>query len=58
MRIEYLVPNQVWVLLFGEQLIDLDGVRTWATKAQLLTDLRYKGLTVRRKSNKVVPLAS
>lgn len=54
MRIAYLVANQAWVVLFGDALVTLDGVRFFETRAEVRAALRRKGL--RLQSKQVVTL--
>lgn len=44
MRLVYLRPNQAWAILFGGQLIDLDGQRLFETRDDAMRALRYKNL--------------
>ena len=48
MRIAFLPVNQIWVVLFGDSIIDLDGERFFQDLDDLKTVLRFKGLKVVR----------
>jgi len=52
MRIALDRVAQVWRIVFGTQLIDIDGVRSWDSKKQLHKDLARKGLAL--KGTKIV----
>ena len=52
MRITLDRVAQVWRIVFGTQLIDIDGVRSWDSKKQLHKDLARKGLAL--KGTKIV----
>lgn len=51
MKLCYLVVNQAWVILFGEQLIDIDGRRLFETRAAAVYALEHQGLGVTRSGN-------
>ena len=53
-RVAYLPTNQAWVVAWGESLIDLDDVRLWAERKDLVGALRGKGLAVARDGSIVV----
>ena len=48
MRVAWLPVNQRWALVWGDQLVDLDGQRLWECREGLVADLGYKGLAVDR----------
>lgn len=48
MRIRYLPANQCWVLMFHDQIVEMDGTRFWNHKRELLRFLISQGLTVKR----------
>ncbi len=49
MRVAFLPVNQAWVVAFGQDgLIDLDDVRLWADRRDLVLALADKGLAVAR----------
>ena len=49
MRIEWLVPNNAYVILFGDSIIDIDGKRFFQTIKEMKECLEPKGLTVKNK---------
>jgi len=46
MRVVFLPVNQVWVVLFGDSIIDIDDERFFADLDDLKCCLRHKGLKV------------
>lgn len=54
MNVRWLVPNQAYVILFGNNiktatLVDIDGKRFFQTIAELKDWLKPNGLTVKNK---------
>lgn len=46
MKIAWLVPNQCWVVLFGDQVLAIEGRHFWPCKADLITALAALELRV------------
>ncbi len=46
MKLVFLVANQAWVVLFGDQTIDLDGKTLFMDKKEVIHALARKGLRV------------
>lgn len=46
MIVKYSVINQAWVILFGDNLIDLDGRRIFTSYSELEYILKTKGLVI------------
>jgi hypothetical protein len=50
MTAAYLVANAAWVVLFGDQIIDLDGRRFFDSRPELCDALARKGLRLNRNN--------
>lgn len=46
MRLVFLVPNQAFVFLFGDALVDVDGKRIFNTREDAVWAAKMCGLTV------------
>lgn len=51
----YSVPNQAWIVLFGDTVQSINFRRFWPKKSDLADDLRMCGLKL-GKGNKIVPI--
>jgi hypothetical protein len=57
MTLEYIVANQVWVFVFGNSTVPVDGIRYFESRANAVHHARQVGLKV-SSSSKVQKQAS
>jgi hypothetical protein len=50
MKIHWLVANNAYVILLGENLVDIDGKRFFQSLRELKDYLKPKGLTIKNKT--------
>jgi hypothetical protein len=49
MRVQWLVANNAYVIMFGNSLVPIDGKHFFQTIAEMKDWLKSKGLTVKNK---------
>ncbi len=48
MRVAFMPTNQTWVVAWGLSLIDIDHVKLWPERSDLVRALQDKGMSVGR----------